>query len=281
MKIKKNQGNFAMSFTMRRSRVLKKLRNGETALCFKSNFSDSRIYEIIARHGFDCVWACMEHTPNDFGDIEKAILATKIYDCDLLCRVQRGSYSDYIRPLELDAAGIMVPHVMSLEDAKNVVSMTRFPPVGRRPVDGGNADAFYCNVPFKDYLKQANEERFVILQIEDPEALNDLEAIAELEGYDMLFFGPGDYSVTIGMPGELWHPEVDRVRKLVADAAKKYGKFAGTVGRPDTKDKLIDMGYSFINIGSSVGGFSQYVKEIASSSGIKIDDTPVAQYGEK
>lgn len=270
-----------MQFSMRKSRVLKKLRNGETAISFKTNFSDTRIYEIIARHGFDCVWACMEHVPNDFSDIEKAVLATKAYDCDLLCRVSRGSYSDYIRPLEMDATGIMVPHVMSLQDAKSVVSMTRFPPIGRRPVDGGNADGFFCNVPFKDYLKQANEERFVILQIEDPEPLDELDAIAELEGYDMLFFGPGDYSVTIGIPGEIWHPEVDEVRKRVADAARKHGKFAGTVGRPEYKDKLVDMGYNFINVGGSVTGFSEYVRGMAEASGIKISASPIAQYGEK
>jgi 4-hydroxy-2-oxoheptanedioate aldolase len=159
--------------------------------------------------------------------------------------------------------------------------MTRFPPIGRRPVDGGNADAFYCNVPFQDYLKQANEERFVILQIEDPEPLEELDAIAELEGYDMLFFGPGDYSVTIGRPGELWHPDVDKVRKQVADAARKHGKFAGTVGHPEYKEKLEDMGYNFINIGGSVTGFSQYVREMAEAAGIKTEATELAEYGEK
>ena len=104
-----------------------------------------------------------------------------------MVRVPRGSYSDYIKPLEMDATGILVPHIMNLEDAKRVVHMTRFHPAGRRPVDGGNADGFYTGIDFPDYLKQANEQRFVILQIEDPEPLDDLKAIAELEGYDMLF----------------------------------------------------------------------------------------------
>ncbi|MBA7592979.1 hypothetical protein ES708_35184 [subsurface metagenome] len=62
----------------------------------------------------------------------------------------------------------MVPHIMSVEDAKEVIKMTRFHPVGLRPVDGGNNDAAYCTMDFNQYLKQANEQRFVILQIEDP-----------------------------------------------------------------------------------------------------------------
>ncbi len=66
--------------------------------------------------------------------------AAKVFDVDAIVRVPRGSYSDMIRPLELDAAGIMVPHVMSAEDARQVVRWTRFAPVGLRPLDGGNAD---------------------------------------------------------------------------------------------------------------------------------------------
>ena len=100
----------------------------------------------------------MEHVPNDFSVIQNQILTAKAYDVDILCRVPRGSYSDHIRPLEMDAAGIMVPHVMSLDDAKRVVQMTRFHPIGRRAVDGGNADGAYCGIPFTDYIEQANRE---------------------------------------------------------------------------------------------------------------------------
>jgi 4-hydroxy-2-oxoheptanedioate aldolase len=100
----------------------------------------------------------MEHVANDWSVIEKQILATKAYGSDLLVRVARGGYSDYTRPLELDDAGIMVPHIMSFEDAKKVVNMTRFHPFGRRPLDGGNADGVYCEIDILDYIKDANNE---------------------------------------------------------------------------------------------------------------------------
>ncbi|MEI6875123.1 MAG: aldolase/citrate lyase family protein, partial [Spirochaetota bacterium] len=129
-----------MEFRMRGSRTLRKLRAGGVATCFKVNLSDPRSTEIAAMHGFDCVWTCMEHVGNDWSSIERQVLAAKTWDTDILCRVARGSYSDYVKPFELDAAGIMVPHVMSGEDAASVVRMTRFPPLGRRAVDGGNAD---------------------------------------------------------------------------------------------------------------------------------------------
>jgi len=179
-----------------------------------------------------------------------------------MVRVPRGSYSDYIKPLEMDATGILVPHIMNLEDAKRVVYMTRFHPIGRRPIDGGNADGFYTGLDFDDYLKQSNEQRFVVLQIEDPEPLKDLEAIAELEGYDMLFFGPGDFSQGIGAPGDWKNPLLIETRKLVAKVANKYGKFAATTGSISQLDEFIDMGYKFINIGADVIGMQQYCSSL-------------------
>jgi len=139
---------------MRESRVLKKLRSGDVVSCFKINLSDQRACEIAAMNGFDCLWTDMEHAPNDFSVIERQVYTCKAYDVDLLVRIQRGSYSDYIRPFEMDAAGIMVPHLMGIEDAKEIVKKTRFHPIGRRALDGGNADGKYCDVPILEYMKR-------------------------------------------------------------------------------------------------------------------------------
>lgn len=270
-----------MNFTMRPSRVLRKLRAGETAKVMKINSSDTRVIEIAARYGFDCLWIGMEHIGNDWSVIEHQILAAKAYDVDILCRVSRGGYSDYVRPLELDASGIMVPHVMSPDDARNVVRMTKFPPVGRRAVDGGNADGGYCNVNFLEYLEKANSERFVICQIEDPEAVEVLDEIAAVPGYDMLLFGAGDYSVAIGAPGQMDHPEVKEVRKKVARAARENGKFAGVISGAPTLKEYTEMGYSFFSVGADVVGLSRYFQEAAAGCGITTSNEPVSQYGSK
>jgi 4-hydroxy-2-oxoheptanedioate aldolase len=249
---------------MRPSRTLAKLRSGGIASCFKFNLADARAVEIAAMAGFDCLWTDMEHVPNDVSVIERGIWAAKAHDADVLVRVCRGSYSDYIRPLEMDAAGIMVPHVMSLADAQQVVRMTRFHPLGRRPVDGGNADGAYCNIDFVEYLKQANEQRFVIVQIEDPEPLAELDTIAALPGIDMLFFGPGDFSHGIGAPGQWDHPLLLDARRRVVEAAVAHGKFAGTVASPGNLDELIALGYRFLSMGADVLGLAQYCRALMS-----------------
>jgi 4-hydroxy-2-oxoheptanedioate aldolase len=248
--------------TMKPSRVLEKMRGGGVALCTKLNLGDSRVAEIAGLSGFDCIWTDMEHVPNDWSTIEKQILAAKAYNIDIVVRVARGSYSDLVRPLEMDATGIMVPHVMSLADARSVVHNTKFHPLGRRPVDGGNADGAFCNIDFLEYLQQANEQRFNILQIEDPEPLDELEDIIALPGLDMIFFGPGDFSQGIGAPGQFDHPKLLETRKRIAKAAAAKGKFAGTVGGVGNWDELVGLGYNFICVGADVVGLGQYYRQL-------------------
>ncbi len=253
-----------MKTAMRPSRVLRKLRAGEIASCFKLNLSDPRMAELAAMAGFDCLWICLEHVPTDASAMENQIRAAKAFDVDALVRVARGPYSNHIWPLEADASGIMVPHVMGLEDAKNVVKMTKFHPIGRRPVDGGNSDGAYCNIEFSEYLKQANEQRFVCIQIEDPEPLDELEEIAALPGIDMLFFGPADFSHGIGAPGQWDHPLLVETRKRIAKVAAEHGKFAGTTTSPDTIQEYVDMGYRYLCMGADVLGLSIYCKQMKS-----------------
>lgn len=262
-----NSSDLMNPMKMRPSRVLKKLRAGQVATCFKLNLADARVAEIAALAGFDCLWTDLEHVPNDLSAIENIIWAAKSRDADVIVRVSRGGYSDYIRPLELDAAGIMVPHCMGLADAREVVRMTRFHPLGRRPVDGGNADGAYCGIDFNRYLEQANEQRMVVVQIEDPEPLEELDAIAAVPGIDMLFFGPGDFSHAIGAPGVWDHPRLIEARRRVAEAAIAAGKFAGTVGSAANLEELIALGYRFISIGADVVGLAQYCSSVMQAFG--------------
>jgi len=217
---------------MRTSRVLDKLRAGEVASVFKLNLETARAVEIAALAGYDAIWADMEHTASDWSLVEAQIYAGKAHNCDTMVRVARGGYSDYIRPLEMDAAGIMVPHIMSLEDAKNVVRLTRFHPIGRRPVDGGNADGEYC------------------------------EEIAQLDGIDIIFFGPADFSQGIGAPGDFSHPLLIETRRRVADVCRKYGKFAGTTSSAQNIQEWVDMGYRFLSLGADVLALRPYCDEL-------------------
>ena len=251
------------------SRVLGKLRNGEPATGTKINSADPRMAEIAAAAGFDCIWLCNEHVPTDWLALENLVRAAKVHRADTMVRVSRGSYSDYVRPLEMDATGIMVPHVMNAQQAREVVRMTRFHPVGRRPIDGGNLDGFFCKIPVEEYVQTANDQRFVCVQIEDPEAMAELDEIAAVAGIDMLFFGPGDFSHGIGKAGQTNAPEVASARRAVAEAAARHGKFASTSCGLAAFGATRDMGYQFINVGADVVGLVQYFDGLAEAIGIE------------
>ena len=247
-----------LTFSMRPSRVLAKRPAGKPVFSTKCNLADPRAVEIASLFGFDCVWLCREHVPNTLHDIENMIRTAKMYNVDALVRVPRGSYSDLIHPLEMDASGIMVPHCMSADDARQIVQHTKFHPIGRRPLDGGNADGRYCLISYPEYVEQANDQRFVMVQIADFEAMDELDEIAATPGIDMLLFGGGDFSHSLGIPGGFDDPQVADARKRVGEAARKHGKFAGIPCSVETVPQMIDLGYQFLTMGADVAGLTAY-----------------------
>jgi len=245
---------------LRSSRILRELRAGKRPTCFKLNLGDPRVVELCGLAGASAVWLCNEHVSNDWFNLENQIRAAKLYDVDTIVRVEKGSYSDYVKPFEADATAIMVPHVKTAEEARHIVEMTRFNPLGRRALDGGNTDGRYCQIPLTDYMAHSNTERLLIFQIECPVALENVEAIAAVPGYDLLLFGPGDFSHLIGKPGQINAPEVVAARQRVGAAAKKHGKYVMAPGMMAPRPVLEAEGYHVFTLGADVLGLGEYFK---------------------
>jgi len=245
---------------VRHSRILKKVRAGQIATSLKLNLADARGVELACLAGTDAVWLCNEHVPNDWLNVENMIRAARVHDVDCIVRVSKGSYSEYVKPFEAGATGIMVPHVATADEARRIVEMTRFQPLGRRPIDGGNIDGVFCMIPTAEYIAQCNEEQFVILQIESPEALANVEQIAAVPGFDALLFGAGDFSHLSGKPGQIGCAETVAARKRVAAAARANGKFAMTPGMIAPWEEQAAEGYNVFNLGADVIGLGDYFR---------------------
>ena len=243
---------------MHESLVLNKLRNDEPVWCAKTNLTDPNVVEIIGHLGAHCVWLCMEHCPVGIETVHNQIRAAKMFGMDSMVRVMKGSYSDFIRPLEMDATGIMVPHVMSGEEAAQVVRTTRFQPLGRRPMDGGNSDGAFCLLSTEAYVKWANEQRFVIVQIEDKEAVDRMEEIVATDHIDVFFLGPGDLSHSYGVPGQGDHPLVQAAVDKLAALCKKYKRHWGIPCSPETAPALIEKGARFLAAGADVIAIAEH-----------------------
>lgn len=237
------------------------MKAGRLSACYKMNLADPRVAEIASSAGADALWLCNEHVPNDWLTLEAMIRAAALHDTDALVRVSKGSYSDYIRPLEAGAAGIIVPHVANADEAREIVRSVRFHPLGQRPLDGGNADAGYGRVPLPEYIEFTNHDRLLILQIESPEALGEVDAIAAVEGFDLLMFGPGDYAHRIGRADDPSCSEVDFARRRVEEAARAHGKRCVAVGALGTGSELWERGYAIVHTGADVIALGNAVRE--------------------
>ena len=237
---------------MRNSKILAKLRSGKTALTFSVSCGvNTKAVEFAGRLGFDGVWVDMEHRNLTDADVETLILASRTADVDTMVRIRKGGYTNYFRPLEAGASAIMAPHIKDRAEAELAVYNTRYPPVGRRGFDNAGADGDFCLAPPLEYLEHANRETLLIAQIEDPEAIDHLDDIIGVEGMDVLFVGPADLSIAMGIPFQFDHPKLLDVYERVATAAQNAGKWWGTVGlSAEWVKRHCDRGGRLFNAGS-------------------------------
>jgi 4-hydroxy-2-oxoheptanedioate aldolase len=124
-----------------------------------------------------------------------------------------------------------------------VVRWSKFGPLGTRGFDGGNPDMPYCRADFAEYIREANEETWIVIQIESPQALERVDEIAAVEGVDVIMLGPADFSILAGIPGQFQHPRIDEALRKIAAAADRHGKAWGTTaGTPERVRELIERG---------------------------------------
>ncbi|MBE7031187.1 MAG: hypothetical protein E7409_07165 [Ruminococcaceae bacterium] len=246
---------------MRRSKTLEKIRNGDWALSTAVAVGDARVAELAGYIGFDCLWLDMEHKPCSQKEIFHMIMGARASDIDCVVRVRKRGYLDYFRALEDGAAGIMVPHVKSAAEAREIVYNAKYIPVGHRGMDFAGADSRFMLDSPKENMEFANRETFVMLQIEDKEALDELDEIAAIPGIDAFFIGPADLSASLGVFGESNGSIMAETIEFIANTIKKHGKWWGIpVATPEDAQKYLDMGASFINYSSDLGAIVREFK---------------------
>ncbi len=236
---------------MTKSRVLQKLRAGDfVKVAAISRVTDPWLAETVGRIGYDAVWLDLEHRPFGYNTIDPLSLACRATSMDLMVRVRKTGYHSPMRALEFGANGIMVPHCRSVAEARQWVEWVRFPPLGKRGLDGAGADANFGLADTLEHLRHGNKEVFLALQIEDKEAVECVNQIAAVEGVDLLFLGPGDLSLSYGVPLQFDHPHLKEATLRVAEAAGKAGKWWGTVtATPEDAQKALGLGARMVTAG--------------------------------
>ena len=236
--------------------VRKKLAAREPLLCAKSCYQDPELVELLASAGFSAIWICLEHKRVDPAVIYALIQACRLGGADALVRVKPANYTDLLWLLESGARGIMLPRGRDAAEVREVVAAMKFAPEGRRGCDAVHVEANFGRTPMNDYLAEANRENFLVVQIEEPEVVAQIDTIAAMPGVDVLFVGPGDLSIALGTTasGGVEHPEVQSVIARVAEACERHGKVAGIPCAPEQVARYRKIGYRFFNVFSDYRG---------------------------
>jgi 4-hydroxy-2-oxoheptanedioate aldolase len=179
--------------------------------------------EILGYAGFDFVIIDVEHGPcGPFSsELENLIRAAYAADITPLVKLTRNDSGMILKALDFGAKGILVPHVVTKEDAINAVNSAKYPLKGRRSCAPIVRAAQYGSLDWSTYWKQANQETMVWPIIEEKNAIGNLEDILSVEGIDCVAFGPFDLSMSLGTEGDPLHPAVKEKLHEVLDACKK------------------------------------------------------------
>lgn len=207
------------------------------------------IPEIMARAGFQWLVIDMEHSAIDIQKAQDMIQIIDLKDITPLVRLTANDPALIKRVMDAGAYGVIVPMVITKEDALKTVKAVKYPPLGTRSVGLARAQGYGKN--FNEYKSWINKHSIIIVQIEHIDAVNNIEDIFSADEIDGYVIGPYDLSASLGMAGDLNHDKVLDAEKKVLEVSKKYSKIAGIhVVKPDvnlTLDK-IRMGYRFIAV---------------------------------
>lgn len=204
----------------------KRIKSGETLNGCWLNLGSSVTAEIVGLAGFDWVLIDIEHGAGGEKDVLFQLQALEHTPSAPIVRVESYDRQRIHRVLDLGAEGIMCPRINNPEEAKEVVNGLKYPPEGSRGV-AKMVRATNFGKNFTDYREKANDNIVGIVQVETVEVLKHLDEIAAKDGVDVLFIGPADLSMALGIFGQFEHPDFKKAISATVAAAKKAGKATG------------------------------------------------------
>ncbi|MGC9468977.1 MAG: HpcH/HpaI aldolase family protein [Anaerolineae bacterium] len=233
-----------------RNQVKAKLGRDEATVGTWTMIGHPVVAEILAQAGFDWVVLDVEHGVMDWPRVLSQVQAVQGRGVAALCRLPVNAPEHFKWALDLGAEGVIIPFVRTAEDARQAVEWAKYPPEGSRGV--GVCRAHGYGATFQSYVDSANTEVLVVVQIEHIEAVRNIEEICAVPGVDVVFVGPYDLSGTMGLMGEVHHPDVEEAVSHVLEVARASGVSPGLlIAEPQDGEVAgcIAEGFRFISIG--------------------------------
>lgn len=238
---------------MNRESLKKSLRSREKLFGAWVSYAEPSITETFAKAGFDFLSIDMEHSTITLPEAKSIITASQYHSVPCLPRPVSHS-NDFIKPLlEFGADGMLIQMVNNSDDVKRLIEYIKYPPIGNRSYGVNRAQGY--GFDFENYINNWNNRSIFMIQVESIEAVKNIESILQYDEIDGVMIGPYDISGSLGVPGQLNHPDVIAASKKVIKACIKFGKSCGTqLNDPNIKniDSLFKLGYTFAILGSDL-----------------------------
>jgi len=227
--------------------------------------ADAYVTELLATAGFDWLLIDNEHAPNDVRSTLAQLQAVAAYASHPVVRPVRSDSALIKQLLDIGAQTLLLPMIDTADQAADAVAATRYPPQGIRGVGSALARASrWSRIP--DYLTTAANELCVLVQVETVQGMENLPAIAAVDGVDGVFFGPSDLSASMGLLGKPGHPTVREVIRNGIQTVRRAGKAAGVLAPdPAIAADYLEAGATFVAVGTDTGLLSRAAADLAGS----------------
>jgi len=254
------------------------LARGETQLGLWLSSTSSYLAEIAATSGYDWLLIDGEHAPNTVQDLYHQLQAIAPYRSQPVIRPVEFQQALIKQVLDIGARTLLVPMIDTAEQARALVAATRYPPTGTRGVGAGVARAARWG-RVENYMARANEELCLLIQAESKTAIDNLDALLEVEGVDGIFIGPADLSASLGYPDNAAHPEVQQIIEQSIRRIRKAGKAAGFLAVDIAMaQRAISWGANFVAVGVDTMLYTDALDRRLAQFRQQATDAPPASY---
>jgi 2-dehydro-3-deoxyglucarate aldolase/4-hydroxy-2-oxoheptanedioate aldolase len=230
----------------------RRILSGETLFGAWASLGSPGSAEIVGRAGFDWLVVDMEHGNTTEAELLAHLNAIEASGAVALVRPQSGERLRIGRALDMGAAGVVVPRLDTVEQVREAVTFLRYPPTGQRGVALLTRGARFGTVNHAG-VAALNDDIVGVVQIESPAALEAADALAAIDGVDVLFVGPADLSHSLGIPGQFSNDAYQSALRTVVAACRAHGKAAGILLYDHASFKPhLDLGYTFVGLGADI-----------------------------
>lgn len=224
-----------------------KLRAGQPVFGVSVMIPSPQIVEMVGAAGFDWVLLDCEHGTLTLESVELMAMAAEASGITAIARPVSRSAEHILQVLDRGVMGVQVPHVNTAHDAREVIAAVKYHPLGRRSLAAGTRAAVYdAHGALSEYVKAANDATLIAVQLEDREAIENIDELLAVDHVDVFFIGPSDLSQSMGHPG---NPRVPEVANAIDSSFRKMLAAGRTPGTPASAENLrgvLDKGVRYI-----------------------------------